>query len=592
MISPAVVAGVIAWFANVQRIGSNVERSHDAVMRTILIAAFAALVLSLSGPAGAQQPAPSDPLIPPKYALRETGRAKLADRDVARAIEAGLQWLHRHQSPDGNWDADEFMVLDREGTPCDGPGNPSYDVGLTGLAMLAFLADGSTLVSGSWAGDLRRAADWLVRGQQANGCLLEVNSNEFFYSHLIGTIAVLEAYGLSGDARLLPVAKRAVAYVEHHRNPLAAWRYQPRDNENDVSVTSWAMTALITAQDFGVDVDPEALRLGGVYLHEQTDPETGRTGYSERGAWSSRRAGEHSERFPREANEALTAAALAVGFLVGDDPEGRPVMGTQLRLVAGKKPQWSVEEGVIDLYAWYQAATAMHQAGEDHGRAWVKALRDALVPHQRDDGNFAGSWDPIDVWGEDGGRIYTTALAILSLSAPHRYAEVGKLKPLPDAMRFRAANDAWVGRRREVFDQALTRLEAQEGMEPTEIAVLARARQALARETARAVADVERWQKAEDLVAARDALKTITEEFGTLEPGRLAADHLLRMQKSKLLKAELDAQVQLAAIRKRFDLSRDSERRKLRDALEKFIAAHPGTQAAEMARTAMVGLPR
>jgi len=557
-------------------------------MKTSALAALVVLTPSNL----AQETPPAAVMIPPKYELRATGRAKLADRDVAQAIEAGLQWLHRHQSPDGNWDADEFMVLDREGTECDGPGNPTHDVGLTGLAMLAFLADGSTLVSGPWAGDLRRAADWLVRGQQANGCLLVVNSNEFFYSHVIATIAVLEAYGLSGDARLLPVAKRAVAYVEHHRNPLAAWRYQPRDNENDVSVTSWAMTALITAQDFGVEVDPEALRLGGVYLSEQTDPQTGRTGYSERGGWSSRRTGDHAERFPREANEALTAAALAVGYLLGDDPEGKPMMAAQIRLVVGKKPRWSVEEGVVDTYAWYQAASALHQAGEEHGRAWSKALHDALVPHQRDDGNFAGSWDPIDVWGEDGGRICTTALAILSLSAPHRYAAISKLKPLPDVTKFRAANEAWVDRRRDVFDQTLTRLEAQEGLGPIETAALARARQALTRETARAVAAVERWQKAEDLIAARDALKTITEEFGTLEPGRLAADHLQRMQKSKLLKAELDAQIQLAALRKRFDLSRDSERRKLREALEKFIAAHPGTQAAEMARTAMVGLPR
>ncbi|MBI5851468.1 MAG: hypothetical protein HZB39_10670 [Planctomycetes bacterium] len=483
-------------------------------------------------------------------------------------------------------------MLDPDGTPCDGPGNPSHDVGVTGLALLAFLADGQTPIQGRHAARVRRGVTWPVRQQTGNGRIGTDASNEFMYFHLSATLALLEAYGLSGDAALRPAAEKAIAYVEHHRNPGAAWRYQPRDNENDVSVTAWALTALVTAQDFGIVVDSEALRLGELYIDSMTDPGTCRTGYSERGGWSSRRAGEHSKQFPREMNEVLTAAAVAVEILLGGDPVSRENLSGQIRLVMGKKPRWSVQDGAIDLYAWYWGATAMRQAGEEHWQAWAKALHGALLPNQRDDGNFAGSWDPIDVWGEDGGRICTTALAVLSLSAPHRYAEVGKLKPLPDAMRFRAANDAWADRRRDVFDQALTRLEAQEGLEPIEIAALSRAREALVRETARAVAGVERWQKAEDLVAARDALKTITEEFGALEPGRLAADHLLRMQKSKLIKAELDVQLQLAAIRKRFDLSRDSERRKLRDALEKFIAAHPGTQAAEMARAAMVGLPR
>ena len=44
---------------------------------------------------------------------------------------------------------------------------------------------------------------------------------------------------------------------------------------------------------------------------------------------------------------------------------------------------------------------------------------------QRQDGNFAGSWDPEpDVWGEDGGRVYMTAMGVLTLEAYYRYTRL------------------------------------------------------------------------------------------------------------------------------------------------------------------------
>ncbi|MCA8975601.1 MAG: hypothetical protein KDC98_12845 [Planctomycetes bacterium] len=36
----------------------------------------------------------------------------------------------------------------------------------------------------------------------------------------------------------------------------------------------------------------------------------------------------------------------------------------------------------------------------------------------------AGSWPPIGAWGDVGGRVWTTALAVLTLEAPFRYAKL------------------------------------------------------------------------------------------------------------------------------------------------------------------------
>ena len=59
-------------------------------------------------------------------------------------------------------------------------------------------------------------------------------------------------------------------------------------------------------------------------------------------------------------------------------------------------------------------------AGEWEQR-WNEALQAELLARQRWDGSAAGSYDPDDLWGGYGGRVYSTALATLSLEVYYRY---------------------------------------------------------------------------------------------------------------------------------------------------------------------------
>jgi hypothetical protein len=38
--------------------------------------------------------------------------------------------------------------------------------------------------------------------------------------------------------------------------------------------------------------------------------------------------------------------------------------------------------------------------------------------------NLFGSWDPKCAWGEDGGRVYSTATLVLTLEAYYRYSKL------------------------------------------------------------------------------------------------------------------------------------------------------------------------
>ena len=49
------------------------------------------------------------------------------------------------------------------------------------------------------------------------------------------------------------------------------------------------------------------------------------------------------------------------------------------------------------------------------GRDWEQPCRDA---------GASGSWDPIGAWGGPGGRVYATAINVLSLEIYYRYARV------------------------------------------------------------------------------------------------------------------------------------------------------------------------
>src|SRR5690606_39125330 len=133
-------------------------------------------------------------------------------------------------------------------------------------------------------------------------------------------------YGLSDYKLLRANAQRAIDYLEWHRNPYGVWRYQPRDNDNDTSVTGWCVMAYVSAKEFGLDINEQALRQAETWFEAVTDPATGRTGYTERGGLSSRLAGEIGERFPREFNEAMTGLAVFCRVLLGQRPQTQAIL--------------------------------------------------------------------------------------------------------------------------------------------------------------------------------------------------------------------------------------------------------------------------
>jgi hypothetical protein len=231
---------------------------------------------------------------------------------------------------------------------------------------------------------------------------------------------MVEAAGHSDSDELRPHAQSALDYLEYHRNPYSVWRYQPRDGDNDTSVTSWAVQAYHAGKAHGFEVNDYALQYASNWFQSMTD-ENGRVGYSARGGFSSRNAGDHAVEFPPEKGEAMTAAALFCSRLIGVGEADVARVAKHEEIVLAKPPQTGVT-AAVDHYYWFYGSQAMAGAEGSGRMAWRGALVPTLSATQRTDGHEAGSWDPAGVWGDDGGRIYSTALCVMSLAAPKRLA--------------------------------------------------------------------------------------------------------------------------------------------------------------------------
>ncbi|MEZ6017730.1 MAG: prenyltransferase/squalene oxidase repeat-containing protein [Planctomycetota bacterium] len=344
------------------------------------------------------------------------------------ALAAGLEWLRAHQDPDGRWDCDAFMKHDALGDRCTGAGDPNHDVGVTALALLAFLGDGHTMRMGEHRDVVTRGIKWLRAQQDAeSGLIGDALGHAFLYDHALATFALTECYLFDKSPLLKRTAQLAVNYVTRARNPYGAWRYDvPPVGDNDTSITGWMVLALKSAEDAGLRVDAEAFLGAQNWLDEVTDPGTGRCGYDRIGSVSSRVDG-RNEDYPTASGEAMTAVALLCRVFMGESPESNPLLARHAEVLRRVLPVWTPESRGKgnDMYYWYYGSYAMYQLGGEHWRAWSKALKPAVVGSQRQEGGAArGSWDPLGPWGWSGGRVYSTALMALCLEVEFRYGRI------------------------------------------------------------------------------------------------------------------------------------------------------------------------
>jgi hypothetical protein len=303
---------------------------------------------------------------------------------------------------------------------CNREGVVEFTHGVSGLALLALLRAGIDGTAETPMHDaVRRGLQFLRSAQDPRGCFGPVSDPRFVYSHAIATLVMCEAYGMTKDAECRKAAQAGLKLIAELRNPGRAWRYGERPNDNDTSVTAWMLRALAAGRDLGLDVDATAITDGLRYIDDLTDPATGRTGYITKGEAPVRPEG-LVESWPPQNSESLTALAIVCRIVGEKEPQRRRrFLDQSAPRLLRTLPRWDPVRGTIDMYYWYYGSLASYEVGKDLWSKWDAALRKAATTAVRKIGCPKGSFDPLDPWGEEGGRIYSTAMMALALEAAY-----------------------------------------------------------------------------------------------------------------------------------------------------------------------------
>ena len=329
------------------------------------------------------------------------------NRHAESAVRAGLVWLAKAQEKDGSWNCKRW----------DGGGN--YDVGMTGLALLAFLGAGYTQTKGPFKSTVAKGLAWLKANQKPNGAF----GYHTYYEMGIATMAVSEAFGLTRSPQVGRMAQKALDSIVAMQPDHGGFRYQGSvaRGEGDMSVTGWQVMAFKSGICSELNVPAQCFERTRVFL-KNTFREYGGSSYlvSRQDAWP-----------------AVSAIGMLCRQFVGGDYDADIQAAANYLLSQAKQGKGNVGKGknhlVGDLYYTYYSVLAMFQMGGEFWATWNKMFRDPLVKAQihtiRDErGRFVrGSWDPKNHhWGSRGGRVYSTAMAILCLEVYYRFLPVYK----------------------------------------------------------------------------------------------------------------------------------------------------------------------
>lgn len=333
------------------------------------------------------------------------GRGRLAfgnggTRQSEEAVERGLRWLAAHQRDDGSWS------FDLSKPPCNGfcrnSGTEASSTAATGLALLPFLGAGYThKLESEYREVVKRGLYYLSTRAIVSPQGVDLRDGGSMYAHGIAAIAVCEAYGMTQDAALREIADGATRFVVKAQDLQGGgWRYGPGE-PGDTTVTGWQLMCLKSAQMANIEVPSPAIGLAQRFLDSVQYDRGARYGYLN----STPRAPTHE-------------ATTAVGLL--------------LRMYTGwNRNRQSLYRGVTYLHKWgpsktnlyydYYATQVLHHFQGPEWQAWNKVMRDYLIAHQARESHEAGSWYFPDPYGDRGGRLYNTAMAIMILEVYYRH---------------------------------------------------------------------------------------------------------------------------------------------------------------------------
>ena len=199
------------------------------------------------------------------FFARRSGKARAVAMgggatESERAVALGLQWISNHQLSNGSWSFNHHLALECRGS-CKNPGKQDKAIfAATGLALLPFLGAGVTHQELKYKTNVYKGITYLCNNGKhtIDDCYDFTEEGSTIDSHGIVTLCLTEAYGMTKDEKLLPVAQGCLNFIYKHQNADGGWRYQPRQ-PGDESALGWQISAIRVGYLSGLDVPKDVV---------------------------------------------------------------------------------------------------------------------------------------------------------------------------------------------------------------------------------------------------------------------------------------------------------------------------------------------
>jgi hypothetical protein len=314
-------------------------------------------------------------------------------------------------------------------------GGQNVAIAVTSLSGMALLASGSTPEKGPYAGNIRRAMDYLLSTQDRNtGYFTGETDGSRIHGHGYATLFLAQAYGAmeagAERGRLERSLQAAVERISKGQTAFGGWGYVPDDlTWDEASTTVCCIQALRAAADVGIIVDNRTIANAVKYLYDSADKRVFTHNGEEHVGYTfkySLASGWNSDSY------ALVGAAISTMNNIGiyaasatwnEYDIGRVYQGG-LRWLRFRLDDFLTRrrsgQGSLDVshfyYAHFYAVQAMWHAPEEvYFDEYFPKIRDLLIEEQKRHPAGNGGW-PAQSYGE----AYTTAFALLILQVPYQ----------------------------------------------------------------------------------------------------------------------------------------------------------------------------
>lgn len=339
---------------------------------------------------------------------REVALKRGGTLESEQAVEAALDWIAAHQSPSGAWS------LVHDGGACNGRcrnngSDGRFDTAATGLSLLAFLGAGYTHQEGKHRETVKRGVYFLLQvlEETPQGGSFLYQSEIGMYNHGIAAFALCEAYQLTGDKDLEKPAQQVIDFIVNAQNYQGGWGYLPQ-KPGDLTISSWQVMALKSAASSGLDIAPATVTKIDRFVASQQNKSSFSYRYRD--------------------SPGVSPTCTAIGMLMR---LFRGISHTDPKILEGAEYLLKKGPSGSDIYFNYYGTLALFHIGGPFWESWHPQVREYLINSQSGEGHEAGSWYFEDRHGKEGGRLYTTAMAAMTLEVYYRFAPLYKNVDIP-----------------------------------------------------------------------------------------------------------------------------------------------------------------